>query len=192
MRIITLLLLMPGLIACLAQPEPNISVDKELFNSRHWNLAVLDLKYTALEQAGQTGTVIFQSAGADAGEVIASLLAGELANLSNINLVERGQIKNVLGEQKLQMTGVVDSSSAVEIGKILGADAVLIGNVFDYLSWSSLAIPGSTVSYSMRIIDVETGKVLTSGSTSKVENFTTAFQNAQNQTRTLVSKITPQ
>ncbi len=134
-------------------------------------------------------TAVSHSAEADAGQIIASLLASELANLDHIQVVERGQMDNLLGEQKLQMSGVVNTATAVEIGQMPDPNAVLVGNVSDYLAWSSLGLPGSTVSFSMRIINVKTGLLLTSGSITRVANFTTAFQNAHNLSRELVAQI---
>ena len=190
MRYLILLLSIFSLTGCLPEPlKPTVSVDKEMLLARDWNLAVLDLNYTAIEGKLSSGLTTSISAGPDAGQVIASLIASELSSLSNIKVVERGRIDHLIDEQQLQMTGIIDSESAVEIGKMLGADAVLVGNVTDYLSWSSLGLTGSTVSFSMRMIDIKSGQVVTSGSISRVENFTVAFQNAQKLAKRLITEI---
>lgn len=193
MRILQFIFLLPLLAAC-AAPDPtrNISVQEELLQSRNWNLAVLALDYTAIEGQGQSGTVIYQSGGADAGQTIANLLAAEFSKASNINIVERLQMNQLVEEQKLQMSGVINTSTAVEVGQMIGANAVLIGNVSEYIAWSSLGIPGSTVSFSVKMIDVESGQVISSGSISKVERFDTAFQNAQKLVPSLVTKLLKQ
>jgi len=167
-------------------------VDKQIFQSRHWNLAVLDLEYKPIEGTQQAGVVSSVSASSDAGQVVASLLANEFGKLGNISIVERGQMNELLGEQKLQMSGVIDSRTAKEIGKILGADAVVIGSVSDYVSWTALLLPGSTVSFSMRMIDVQTGKVIISGSITKSDDFSIAFQNAQNLAQQLITEVAAQ
>ena len=190
MRFFILLLLVSVTQACTPPPpKASINVEKEVFLSRHWNLAVLDLEYMPIEGTHQAGVVSSVSGAEDAGKIIASLLANELGRLNNISIVERNQMNDLLDEQKLQMSGVIDSSTASEIGKILGADAVVIGSVSDYANWTAVLVPGSTVSFSMRMIDVETGKVITSGSITKVKEFTVAFENAQNLARLLVAEI---
>lgn len=49
-----------------------------------------------------------------------------------LKVVDRENIKRILEEQRLGMTGVVDEASAVSAGKLLGAQAVLMGELIDY------------------------------------------------------------
>jgi hypothetical protein len=44
-------------------------------------------------------------------------------------VVDRAKVEKILKEQHFQLSGAVDPSQAVEIGKILGVDALLFGNV---------------------------------------------------------------
>jgi len=43
--------------------------------------------------------------------------------------IERQQLKKVLEEQGLQMTGAVDAGNAVKAGKIIGVQAIITGSV---------------------------------------------------------------
>ena len=193
MRLLFALLIIPLLAACLPpQADPRVNVEKDLFAARHWNVAVMDLDYSPLEGKHQDMLVTAVSAGPDAGRTIASLLANELARLDNVAVIERGQMGKLLEEHKLQLSGITSESSAVEIGEILGADAVVVGEVSDYLSWTSLAGNGSTVSFSARMLDVKTGKVVASGSVSRIEKMMLAFQNAQNLAIQFVEQIQKQ
>lgn len=49
-----------------------------------------------------------------------------------IKVVDRENIERILAEQRLGMSGVVDEASAVQAGKLLGAQAVLMGTLIDY------------------------------------------------------------
>ncbi len=49
-----------------------------------------------------------------------------------IQVVDRDNIQKILDEQKLGMSGVVDESTAVSAGKLLGAKAVVMGTVMAY------------------------------------------------------------
>lgn len=57
--------------------------------------------------------------------------------LTNVNdpflsVVDRDDIQKILDEQRLGMSGVVDESTAVSAGKLMGAQAVLMGTLIDY------------------------------------------------------------
>ncbi|MEO7080761.1 MAG: CsgG/HfaB family protein [Flavobacteriales bacterium] len=67
----------------------------------------------------------------------ASLQAYVTAALTDINdpfirVVDRDNIQKILDEQRLGMSGVVDESSAVSAGKLMGAQAVIMGTVISY------------------------------------------------------------
>lgn len=63
-----------------------------------------------------------------------ALVTSALTNLNDpfITVVDRDNIQKILDEQKLGMSGVVDESSAVSAGKLLGAQAVLMGTLIGY------------------------------------------------------------
>jgi len=189
MRIISPFLVLLFVTACAAPERPSLHIEKDLFSIQQWNLAVLDLDYTPIEGEIKTATHTAVSADANAGRSVASILANEFARLDNVTIIERGQIEKLMAEQKLQQSGTINESSAVEIGEILGADAVIVGEISDYASWSSVIANGSTVSFSMRMIDVKSGKVIATGSESRIEIFTVAFKNAQNLVRKMVDQV---
>ena len=49
-----------------------------------------------------------------------------------IQVVDRDNIQRILDEQRLGMSGVVDESTAVSAGKLMGAQAVVMGTVITY------------------------------------------------------------
>ncbi|MFM7770007.1 MAG: CsgG/HfaB family protein, partial [Bacteroidota bacterium] len=49
-----------------------------------------------------------------------------------LNVVDRENLQTILNEQKFQMSGVFSESSAVEIGKIAGAKAIITGTVLNH------------------------------------------------------------
>jgi curli biogenesis system outer membrane secretion channel CsgG len=48
------------------------------------------------------------------------------------SILERQELKQILDEHALQMSGIVNDSTAVEFGKILGVDGIVFGDVFTY------------------------------------------------------------
>ena len=67
------------------------------------------------------------------GKAMSSMLISDIeANVSpkRLQLVERAQIQKVLKEQNFQASGSVNKSTAVQAGKILGVNYLLVGDVY--------------------------------------------------------------
>lgn len=86
---------------------------------------------------------------------IGTLVMGELMlNLSkfnNIELIEREKLAKVLDEMKLVQLGFADEKTAAQVGKMLQAQVVIVGEV---------AEAGDKFVINARIVDVESAKVL--------------------------------
>lgn len=92
----------------------------------------------------------FESIGSEPylGKAVAEIMRTELVGTHNFRIVERAQIEKTLEEQKLQMTGLIDNRSAVEVGKLVGADFIVVGSVVKI---------GNAYTINSRMIDVKTG-----------------------------------
>jgi len=78
-------------------------------------------------------------------------MINELVRLRRFKVIERSAIDKIVSEQKMQASGFVDDKSAVTLGKIAGADALVIGTV---------TITGGVIKISARLVDVETAETL--------------------------------
>ena len=61
--------------------------------------------------------------------MLIEMLSTALFRTGQFDLVERKEIERVFQEQKFQLSGMVDPATAVEIGKILGAQAIITGAI---------------------------------------------------------------
>ena len=78
----------------------------------------------------------------------------------DVHMVERAQLDDLLQEQVIQLTHA-DDANALKVGKLIGAQAVIIGEV---QQWErSEQERTNSVSLALRMIDVETGLLLFSG-----------------------------
>lgn len=66
------------------------------------------------------------------GSQIATLTQSMLMSAQYFEIMERDQLRRVLEEQNLGMSGVVDEATAAQIGKLLGVDALIFGEVTRY------------------------------------------------------------
>ncbi len=81
---------------------------------------------------------------------VAELLTTQLANVPGLRLVERLRIDALLEEQDLQMRGITEPGG-LELGRMLNADYVLLGNV---------GASGTTLTFGARLLHVESGEVV--------------------------------
>jgi curli biogenesis system outer membrane secretion channel CsgG len=92
-------------------------------------------------------TVGFKS---DVGKSITEIFRVAMINTGKYRVVERETLDKVLREQNLQVgSAIIDENSAVKIGKILGAEYIIIGNVVKL---------GETYTINTRMVDVQTAE----------------------------------
>lgn len=90
----------------------------------------------------------------------ADILGHQFLKGTRFNVIERDKIviSKVIGEQTLSRSGIIDESTAAQMGKILGVDAIVIGK------GEPLMIDNKNVDYSLntfniKVINVETGNI---------------------------------
>ena len=74
----------------------------------------------------------------------------EIARHGTLKVVERDKLAEIIEEQKLSLSGLMDTSKAIEVGLLLSANYILTGAVIE--------MPASVVIFG-RIINVESGEV---------------------------------
>lgn len=84
-------------------------------------------------------------------DLLDKLITG-FVNINRFKVIERALLEKILEEQQLGMSGVIDASTAAEIGKGIGVDAVVVGSVTR--SRNALSIDA-------RMIDTETATIIT-------------------------------
>ena len=85
-----------------------------------------------------------------------------LLRTGNFSLIDRSIVDQILDEQEFSYSGVVDPATAVQLGKLLGAEAVMtisIGRIFHDNFWDDEP-DQRDASLHVKIISVETSEVL--------------------------------
>lgn len=110
-------------------------------------------------------------------------------------VIERDQLQKVLKEQRLSLSGALDENSAAEVGKVLGLDVIIMGNVSytstDKKGASLLGMTTTSNTYclkrtttvrgTMKIVSVETAQIVGT----KNATFTMSENKCDNQVSTL-------
>lgn len=84
------------------------------------------------------------------GRFIAEELITRLHETEKFKVIERQLLNQVIKEQKLTLSGIVDPASAKQLGRVLGVDAIVSGSVTDL---------GKTLRVNARLISTETGEI---------------------------------
>ncbi len=91
-----------------------------------------------------------------------------LVQTGQFEVIERDRLDQIMQEQGLGATGLVDPSSAAQIGKLLGVQAMIMGSVTKFdISTSRISLPilGSVASSEavveihIRVVDTNTGSI---------------------------------
>jgi hypothetical protein len=150
---------------------PEITIRPELARGLR-RIAVLDLVDAPGADAGHSG------------RVVAGVLSSTALNVNGWSVVERQQLSRIIEEQDLQKTDLVDPTTAVRVGRIAGADGVIIGEVAQYrigsipflffFTWDQDTYK---VDFAFRLISVSTGEVCVSARVSRtsLESFERAI-----------------
>jgi len=96
------------------------------------------------------------------GDLFSDLIANELLS-RNVTLIERTRLAAVLEERNLQLNDVVSGKvDFTTIGKGLGVDTLVFGSVNPITVYMSGAQSGKVAAASLRLISVQSGRVLSS------------------------------
>ncbi|MFA6539966.1 MAG: CsgG/HfaB family protein [Bacteroidota bacterium] len=138
--------------------SPTITAPQKQSTSYKNNIIVITRKYdpNAVPQVGSRLSIAvlpFEGKGESAKfkDAVTNKLINELVNSRRFRVIERSAMDKIIAEQKVQASGVVDDKTAVGLGKIAGADALVIGTV---------SMVDSSIEISVRLVDVETAETI--------------------------------
>jgi len=115
-RHLVLLLLMSCLFSCAApQVELDFKRPAEVDMSNYRKIAIADFR-------GPNRS----------GSQAASILTSELYKTGYFDIFERQQMEKILDEQDFAASGLVDDATAAKIGRVLGVQALILGEVTTY------------------------------------------------------------
>lgn len=84
------------------------------------------------------------------GRYVSEELTTRLYLTGNFEVIERKLLDKIVEEQKISLSGLVDESTAAELGMVLGVEAIASGTITDL---------GTSVKVNARLISAETGKL---------------------------------
>jgi len=97
------------------------------------------------------------------GGVVAERITTELVKVKKFKVIERKEIEKVFEELKFQHSGAISPESAKEIGKMLGADWVVVGTLIE--------LPDKRLEINTRLVAVESAEIITAASTRLIKDW---------------------
>ena len=145
------------LIACLILLFSNLTFSQNLPR-----IAVVGITSTAPGYIWRSDSSLSQGA--------TDLMVNALLKTNRFRVFERAKLDDILQEQDFQhFSGLVDQTTAVKLGKMIGVDAILTGSItnISFKKGGGISIAGVKIRKSyvkvvmtIRIIDVTTGEIL--------------------------------
>lgn len=103
----------------------------------------------------------FDVKGAGWGDEFSDAISHCFFKTGRVEVVEREALERILKEQNLSMTGLIDDKSAVKIGKLLGADVILVGRGSSLRAFQkNREVPNLIDTFTLKALSVETSDIL--------------------------------
>ena len=102
------------------------------------------------------------------GHGASDMLITALVKSKKYDVYERDKLNAIMREQKLQMSGAVDMSTAVQMGKLVGAKYIITGAVTEYGmarsgahggGWFDVGKKSYRATVDVRAVNVQTGRI---------------------------------
>ncbi|MCZ8157363.1 MAG: curli assembly protein CsgG [Leptospira sp.] len=89
-------------------------------------------------------------------------IALQLSKKLPMAVIEREQLSKVVNEQSFSKTGIIDTQTAVRIGKVLGVDALVFGrgSALKKYDAKGTSVPNLLDTVSLKIVHIESGQVV--------------------------------
>ncbi|MFQ5794033.1 MAG: CsgG/HfaB family protein [Candidatus Bipolaricaulia bacterium] len=162
-----LVLVLVVVIGCAPIPtstQPSASVRPEIpIQTRI--IAFAPIRIAVSEFEDRSGT-IFRWA---VGRGMSDMLTTALFETGKFEPIERQALEQVIAEQRLGLSGLVNPATAAEVGRILGVEQIIVGAVTEFgIQETGIDLPGvgairqdtARVVIDVRIVDTTTAKIL--------------------------------
>ena len=91
-------------------------------------IAILNFDYSTV----QSGVAAIFGTNQDVGKGVADLLVEKLVKSGKYRVIERKAIDKILAEQNFSNSDRADSNTAAKIGRLMGADAIVMGSITQF------------------------------------------------------------
>ncbi|MBM4054660.1 MAG: hypothetical protein FJ264_08325 [Planctomycetes bacterium] len=145
---------------CKTVSKTNIIVDEDDYSRSIHTIAVMHFDEQLISGKEVEGTFIKTYTNTNAGEMLATMISRELSQLETYNVLSRADITDIINENYADEKNLVSRRDYAGLGKLLGVDSVVIGNILTFKLANNLIYERGTVSFIAECIDTKNGNVL--------------------------------
>lgn len=103
----------------------------------------------------------FDIKGAGWGDEFADAISHQFFKSGKVTTIEREAIQKILQEQQLSASGLIDDKQAIKIGKLLGADVIIIGRGSALQAYRNNTYqPNCIDTFTLKALNTENGEIL--------------------------------
>ncbi|AFZ46817.1 Curli production assembly/transport component CsgG [Cyanobacterium stanieri PCC 7202] len=113
----------PFIAAAHSKPSQNLLAQN---NQERLTIAVMDFDYSSLSNARNLNLIDGAARG------VSDVVVGELVDTRKYRVIERSRLDDILNEQGLADSGLVDPGTAAQIGRLLGAELIMVGSITQF------------------------------------------------------------
>lgn len=110
----------------------------------------------------KVAVLLFDIEEAKWGDEFTDAVSLQIAKLLPVKVIEREQLSKVVNEQSFSKTGIIDTQTAVRLGKVLGVDALVFGrgSALKKYDEKGKLISNLVDTVSLKVVHIESGHVI--------------------------------
>ena len=112
-------------------------------------------------------------------DTVADFIRTQLSNNSNLIIVERNNMDSILKEQMFQKSGCTEADCAVELGKVLNVEKIIVGSV---------SMLDKKIYINIRLVDIETAQAIF-GETKEIASESELFSSCKDLVKAINEKL---
>ncbi len=155
-----ILLVCMACFGCKTVSNISVNVGPDFLSHETMTLAVMRFDDKLVQDKGVKGVVVTTVGNPDAGEVLAGILTSELQSWGKYKTLTRSEVKKRMKAGGASEEELVNRKDYATLGKILRADAVVIGKIQSFDLSSMTVYERGDVSFTADCINIKNGNIL--------------------------------
>lgn len=145
---------------CKTISRSTININSDTSDRRVKTLAVMRFDDRLIQDDGVKGLIVKTISNPDAGEMLADIMTDEFRKWGKYSILSRSEVKSTIKYYNRDEGELVKLKDYESLGKMLEADAVVIGKIHKFELSNMTVYARGDVSFTAECIDTKKGKVL--------------------------------